>query len=166
MANKLKENLEAGIPIAGMKGYVPFDEDETVYVQVKVLKINTSDCTMRVEVEPCSGAGVFLISPCKWVDSPKDINKIKDQLERTKKADEEVKDILRSSYAKAKKQRLANYVETRCNAEQKDSFYAQVVEECGERNILKLCESTTRWLARVVAYEVNGVIEPVEKRGY
>ena len=90
ITNQLKHNLENGKPIAGMTGYVPFDDDKTVYIQVYVVKINTEGCGIKITVEPLSGIGTFDISPCQWVDTPTDLAEIKDQMERKAKADHDL----------------------------------------------------------------------------
>lgn len=161
--NCLKDNLEQGLPIAGMIGYVPFDEDKTVYIKVKVLKINTEGCGIKINVEPVSGAGTIDISPCQWVDTPADIAEIKDQMERTAKAEYDFRKMMQTSYVKIKKGRLLDYVTTHLDDDARIDFFDQVEETTGERNVHKLTEDKTRWLAKVVCYQVHGVKEVVEE---
>lgn len=161
--NSLKDNLEQGLPIAGMVGYVPFDEDKTVYIKVKVLKINTEGCGIKINVEPVSGAGTIDISPCQWVDTPADIAEIKDQMERTAKAESDFRSIVHTSYARVKKARLNDYVTENLTEDQRKDVFDQVEEITGGRSISALTEDKTRWLAKVVCYQVHGVKEVVEE---
>lgn len=164
--NKLKANLEAGLPIAGMIGYVPFHEDNTVYIKVKVLKINTEDCGIKILVEPVSGAGTINIAPCQWVDTPSDIEEIKDQMARTAKAESDLRKINQTSYVKVRKQRLMDYVKSNCTLQQDTEFWDQVEEETSQRSIKNLKDSRVRFLAKVVCYQVNGVKKVVEESMY
>jgi hypothetical protein len=166
ITNLLKYNLENGKPIAGMVGYVPFDEDKTVYIQVYVNKINTDGCGIKITVEPVSGAGVFDISPCQWVDTPADIEEIKDQMERTRKAEHDLYNINQTSYARVRKARLADYVSEKCTQDQMKDFYDQVEEECGQRSVSSLNERKVKWLAKVITYQVHGVKEVVAESSW
>jgi hypothetical protein len=159
--NKLKANLEAGLPIAGMVGYVPFDTDKTVYIKVKILKINTANCGIQITVEPVSGAGTMNIAPCQWVDTPRDIEEIKDQMVRTANAESQLRTINQTSYARVRKRRLSAYVDSNCTEQQKTDFYDQVEEITQSRSVNALTDCKVRWLAKVVCYQVNGVKEVV-----
>jgi hypothetical protein len=164
--NSLKNALELGNPIKGFVGYVPFDEDKTVYIKVKVLGIKTTGCGITIEVEPVSGAGTLDISPCQWVDTPADIAEIKDQMERTAKAESDLRGIKLTSYARVRKSRLAEYALANLTKEAHEQFLDQVEETTGTRSVSSLNEEKTKWLAKVVCYQAHGVKEVVEESRY
>lgn len=177
MENKLKSCLESGKSVIGLEGYVElgcaslrrYDDESTVIVQVKCVGLETDCNGVKVKATPISGIGEFEISPCKWYDTPEQLQERKAYLERCEAAEERLRDMFRPSYLTRRKAQFLEYVEGMgidaqrgLREEMIDKRYA--TESTSYRNLVKKCSEpeVKRYAKEIICQDLK--VEPDDVR--
>lgn len=164
--NSLARALEAGENIKGMVGFIPIDypnqsdEDdgpEEIYVKIRCQGIKTEGCNVKVMADIVGGEGTVLISPCQFVDSPKQVAARKDRQRRLKAAKEDFQQIGKSYYSRGRKAAITEYVAKQLTTAQAEEFWASVEAEQGAKTLDKLADHIARKYAAIVVLIRHGI---------
>lgn len=156
--NNLKERLESGKDIKHLIGYVEesLASDDIVGVEVKVLRIDASECGVKIIVTPTSGFGEFPISPCQWYDDKAALEFRRNYLARCEEAKERLSSMFRHTYLTQRKEAFLDYVEG-MGEEEMTALRQEVIERFGIKEdtafnklALKLSEAACRDIAKAL----------------
>lgn len=154
----LAKKLEAGENVKGCVGFIELkDEDVSVYVKVTVIGLSAEGCGLNVLVQPVSGAGKLEISPCRWIDTPADIEEKERIDQAVREAKQDLQTIRNNHYLAAKANTLAKYVEAKMTRPQQNEWWDNVEAVLGKRALSKVSLPHLMEFARAAVCVVNGV---------
>lgn len=169
--SSLATALEEGKPVKGMVGYIEVEDhhwdngEQPVFVKVRCLGLDTKEdgCGLTVKCEIFAGAGTISITPCRWIDTPKQMEDLYDIKKRQAKAEEDFAAIWeRPHYHKDKATFLDNYVYANLTGEAlagwKDHWDKMAEDAGGKKKPTKtehFTRSALRNLCKVAVLVVN-----------
>lgn len=161
-SNSLAIALEEGKSITGLVGYVPIEycsdsNSDTIYVKVKCVGLKSEGCGIKVIAELAEGSGTIFISPCQFIDSPKEVESQRDRKQRFDLAIKEHGDIGKPYYAHTKKTKLLEYINENLSPEQQQEFWTALEDETGNKTLGKLAASEVRKYAAIAVCVKNGI---------
>lgn len=152
--NKLKQAIEAGTSVEGLKGFIEtsidaIDEDGyqdsdgiKVCMEVTCLRVEAKGCGVTIIAKPIKGYGEFKVSPCQWYDDVKSLQERKEYLARCHEVQRRLDKMFIHSYVSIQKQNAIEYVEgmgeievTKLRREVEDVF--GITSETDIKNIFK-----------------------------
>lgn len=138
--SELARRLEAGEPIAGLKGYICIEDNgdsgdyngvdaaQPVYIAVRCLGVSVEGCGVSIKVEVISGRGEMEITPCRFIDTLADVVAKSELYARCKEASSVFEYIKQPQLMVHRRRRLQEYLDT-LPKETVAGFLADIKEE-------------------------------------
>lgn len=152
---KLVKALESGGKIVGLTGYIQLEnEDDPVYVKVKVKGMVNDGCNLRVECQIPGGKGTLKISPCQWRDTIADLEKMRAEENRKEKTRNEYATIVRQYTKGRKESALLDYIRKNLNGQSQE--FLLDIQARKKENKGRLAEFQIRDIAAGAVLAANG----------